>query len=245
MAVEAVTVGDLVERVAFVLTNSTSVPAGLSVDIKWALDAALDEFMNKYDHPAFRKEGSLSWVGGTRDYDLPDDFRRIIEPSLRYTEEPKYTLGYVELQEWDRIEADRFSNDTDRPRFYTIMGASPTTGVSVLRVLPEPTAAADLEFSYIGKPTPMRSASDVTAVDPRFPTHLHHGLVEMAVTKFPQYCSRDRIAMAESAAAMAIRDLARTAHPVIGNTHVQKRYGAAGRLPYVPATLTGSDLPPS
>jgi hypothetical protein len=138
MAVESITVGDLVSRVSFVLTNDTTAPSGLTTDIKWALDAALDEFANKYDLPQFRAEDTVSWVADQKDYALPDDFRRIVEPSLRYTDGPKYTLSYVELQEWDRLEADRFANDQSRPRFYTIMGADATTGALQIRPLPTP-----------------------------------------------------------------------------------------------------------
>jgi hypothetical protein len=243
MAVESITVGDLVSRVSFVLTNDTTAPSGLTTDIKWALDAALDEFANKYDLPQFRAEDTVSWVADQKDYAMPDDFRRIVEPSLRYTDGPKYTLSYVELQEWDRLEADRFANDQSRPRFYTIMGADATTGALQIRPLPTPSAAADLSFVYISKPTPISSASDVTLVDRRFPTHLYHALVEMAVTKFPQYVSRDRSAMAEANVALALRDLGRTAHPVIGNVHVQKSFGSRGTLPYIPSSLAGTDLP--
>lgn len=243
MAVESITVGELVERVCFVLTNSTTVPSGLDTDIKWALDAALDEFCNKYDMPSFRAEGSVSWVASTQDYALPDDFRRMIEPSVRYATAPKYVMAYVELQEWDGLEADRFAVDQNRPRFYTILGADASSGALQIRPLPTPSAAADLVFQYIAKPTPISSASDATVVDRRFPTHLYHALVEMAVTKFPQYVSRDRIQIAEANAGIAMRDLARTAHPVIGNVHIQKRYGAPGRLPYIPSGLSGTDLP--
>jgi hypothetical protein len=247
MAYETITVGDLVGRVSFALSNLSTPDTALTTEIKWALDAALNDFLNKYDHPAFRKEGSVSWVASTVDYDLPEDFYRMIEPSLKYDEDPKYTLAFVEMQEWDRVEGDRWTVvGVDYPRHYTILDRDSTSGLYQIRPLPTPEAARDLTFWYMSMPSPMASASDATVVDRRFPPTLNHLLVEKAITYFPQFVSRDRLDLANMNAMRAEQDLMRLSRPVVGNVHVQRQYGRSGRHPFDDISgLSGTDLPTS
>ena len=230
MAVTSVTVGDLVESVAFHLANATSVDATLTAEIQRNLGWALTALLSETYLPAFRTDAQITLVDGTSDYSLPDDFEAIIEPSVYYDSSPRETLLYYEEQDRIRGEWQERLSSERKPTHFTIRERSTSTGAYQLRVISTPDTTYTINYTYFAIPTPIEGdTSTATELDRRFPRNMIDGLVKGAALGFPQYLTQDQQAAFKMRFEEVHRDLKRKQDPVVGYARTNRSYSLARR----------------
>lgn len=220
------TLGYLKGRMAFRLTNTSTVPTQLAADIAHALDVALREFVLEVDVPAFRKDSSFSTIAGQADYSLDEDFVRMIEPSMRVEVSP-----YYPVTAWTEQEGHRYTTPDltrGRPRKYSVLGRDETDGNFLLRLRPTPDIVYPITFRYYSYPQSLESATDDTELDYRFPSECVEGLLAKALLNFPSYVDRDALALADAQVKRTRVALARTRETVTGI----RTQGRNNRMPF-------------
>lgn len=230
MAVESVTVGTLVSRVSFRLTNSSTAPTtpiDLSTEIKWALNEAMRDLMNECpEHPAFLIEYTFST--SSQDNNLPDALIGLSGHSVRHNASPYTRLEYLPPLEVDRqAPALANSSTTGRPQLYTFLGrkTSDSTGDFVLRVYPAPDTSYSLILRYYSITTSIAGAADGTELDRRFPREAVQTLVYGACLHFPHYLSASQLAETRELYARGLQRFLESAKPVKGIAYQSKPYG--------------------
>lgn len=224
MAYETITIDTLNSRVAFQLTGSATVDSTMKTEIQHAINYVVRDMVVSTDYPSFRTDATLTTAASTSDYALAVDFYRIIEPSVKFTAAPKQTLQWIDQQEWDRLEGDQFWSSTQRPYYYTIRNRDTSSGQYQLRLFPTPDDAYAMQYTYFAIPADIASASTGTVLDKRFPPEFHRALWLGACTLFPQYLSRDQLAMFKAELEAAKRAMRSKAPPVVGRQHWLKPY---------------------
>jgi len=237
MAQETITVGTCVARVSFMLTGNATPDSALDTEIKWALNSALRDMVSTSDHPAFRATATFNTASGTQDYDAAAAFYRIIEPSMKFTAAPKWTIKWLDQQEWDRIEGDQINASNQRPYYYTIRHRDATTGLFQIRFFPTPDATYAMSYGYFEQPVDQSAAADGTTVDPRFPAEFHRALFMGAAAQFPQYLKPDQLLVYTKDFENAKRAMRQKSSPVVGRQHRLKSYR---NTPGGPASYTYS-----
>ena len=245
MTVESRTLGDLVSRVSFILTNSATAPTALATEIKWALNWAMRELFATHDFPSFKVETTLSTANGTADYALPDDFVKIIEPGLYFDASPRETLHYYEEQ--DRVELGLMElySTARKPEWWTIRGRSTTTGAFQLRLLPTPDATYSIRYTYYAHPALLAGQADGTEIDRRYPREMDEALVTLAALnpQFTAYLLADQQQTLFLKYQKFIQDVPRRSRPVVGIAHYLKAYrshGGQGHEYFWPYPVTGT-----
>lgn len=224
MAQETITVGTCVSRVSFMLTGNATADSALATEIKWALNSSLRDMVSMSDHPAFRKTATFNTVDGTQDYDAANDFYRFIHPSMKFTASPKWTLNWINQQEWDRMEGDQSNSSKQRPYHYTVRHRDATSGLYQIRFFPIPDAIYAMSYGYFSIPADQSAASDGTTVDPRFPAEFHRALFSGAATLFPQYLKPDQLVVYVKFFEEAKRAMRTKSSPVVGRQQKLKSY---------------------
>ena len=197
MAVEAVTVGTLVSRVAFHLTNSATADTTMGNEIKFALGYTLREMVRITNYAGFRVESTVSatLVGGA-DYKIADDVREVIYPSVRLTSPDPVPLSYLPQQYYDGSTLPLWLTSTGTPKHYTIVNRSTAGadgGALKIRLYPPPSGNFTVAYRYHGIPTAITSATaDGTELDQRYPRDHVEALVLGACLRFPQYLSSEQ-----------------------------------------------------
>jgi len=222
-------ISTLINRVAYALrgdyaTNETI----LREQIQWALSDAQNEMWRQYVHSDFLVEGSFSTVADQQDYDLPTDFSKMVEPSLKFATDRRETLRFVTQQDWDDNEGDDAEN-TGRPCIYTLRGkamfdGSTWSGAKILRLFPTPDDEYDLTYTYSSRPKPIADISEAALVDERWADEFVDLLVNGAMVKFPQYLGQDQLAVSEARYRDGLRHLRNSSHAIIGESY-EKRSG--------------------
>lgn len=227
MAVLALTVGDIVDSVAFHLTNSTTIDSTLTAEIKKHLGWILYDLVVKSEMAAFRVDATLTLADGTSDYALPADFEKIIDPSMRFTTPDTGTIHYY--QEQDRIAGewqDRMSAE-GKPLRYTIRDRDATTGLFQARFIPTPDATYGVAYTYFASPARVNEDTAAgTEIDPRYPRNLVSGLILGTALCFPQYLSGDQQGVYVAKYRETMSDLRKVGDPVSGVVRNRKRYRA-------------------
>lgn len=250
MAVESVTVGTLVSRVSFRLTNMSTAPTSpvdLATEIKWALNETLRDLMNECpEHPAFLVEYTFST--SSQDNSLPDALIGLSGHSVRHNATPYTRLNYLPPLEVDRrAPALANTSTTGRPQLYTFLGrkTSDNTGDFVLRLYPSPDTSYSLILRYYAISTSISSASDGTELDRRFPRECVQALVYGACLHFPHYLSASQLAETQALYARALQRFQETAKPVKGVAYHSKVYGSSDTPgdPAWPGALSNPYLP--
>ena len=238
MAVETITIGDLVDRITFEVRHDTLPGSALRSHILWYLDGAVSDFLNEFDHPAFQADATISVVSGTADYDLADDFQRLIDGTVRYTTGGLETLQRLTEAQWHRMEQDRFFSATyDYPQWFDLVGRSATSGAQQLRLRPTPSTDSTIKYQYISTPTArdastddpvaIRVAADEDILDRRFPPEMHQYLVEAVLARYlAQWISSDRLQQAAAWLEKNAASLRGKAMPSIGHSHQQGAFMA-------------------
>lgn len=230
MAITSVTVGDLVDSVAFHLTNTQATTSGseFEKEIKKHLGWTMEALLRKSYMPAFRTDAQLTLVDGTSDYALPDDFEAIVEPSLYYDASPRETLCYYEEQ--DRIAhewQERLSTEA-KPTHYTIRDRDASTGLFQARFIPTPDTTYTVNYSYFAMPAAIQDTTlDDADLDPRFPRNMIDGLVKGTCLCFPQYLSTDQQIAYEKKYRETQADIRRRQDPVEGYARQNSPYPAS------------------
>lgn len=180
-------VDDLVKRVNFAITGSTTVDDALDTDIRWALEAAQLEFVQTTKPDDFVTTGTVTTANGTAEYDLPDDFREMRPNGVRLAASPYTTLQYLSKTEFQRYQFHSLTG-ASTPYAYTLLSRSASTAVFTIRFLPIPDATLSIKVDYNALPT--RIATTTLAggsyVDRRLPPALIHALIYRAALHFPQ-----------------------------------------------------------
>lgn len=227
MPIKSVTVGDLVDSVAFHLTNVTATTAGsdFEKEIKKHLGWTMEALLRKSYMPAFRTDAQLSLVDGTQDYDLPDDFEAIIESTVYYDASPRETVQYYEEQERIAYEWQERLSTEDKPCFYTIRDRDATSGLYQIRFVPTPDASYTVNYTYFAMPATIDdSTSDGTDLDVRYPRNMIDGLVKGTCLCFPQYLSTDQAIAYERKYRETQADIRRRQDPVKGYARQNSPY---------------------
>jgi hypothetical protein len=222
MAVESITVGDLVEDVSFIITNSATVDTDLSPEIKKFLSYTMRDMVARSEYPSFRMETTINLVQGTQDYELPDDFGRMIEPGVRHKRDgdEQLTIRYITQPAYDDAEGARWWTETGIPTHYTTTGRDKDAdGTYRIRFFPVPDDSYKIQFSYYAVPVSMRSASNSTEIDLRFPRDLAQGLVVGACIYFDKYLTPSQVQTFKEKYGEALQSMQRTADPVSGGFH--------------------------
>jgi len=243
MAQETIDNDVIVARASFALTGSATAPSALDTELKFSLNYILRDMVASADHPAFRTTVTFNTADGTQDYATANDFRRIIEPSLKFTAAPKWTLTWLDQQEWDRVHGDQVVSSTARPYHYTIRHRDATTGLFWLRLWPVPGEILNMSYDYFAIPADISTAADGQALDVRFPAEFHRALWVGMAAQFPQYLDRDQLQVYRADYAQAKRDLRRHATTVVGKQKFLKPYRPASRgRTSITTGLTATDL---
>lgn len=245
MAYKTLTISNIVARVKTFLIGIGVTDTSLDTEIKYALDYIVQTTIAQAHHPAFRVESVLQLAKSVSDYTMPDDFHAIIEPGVKFTDSPNWTLIWFDQQDYDRLELDnRFSNES-RPRYYTLRGRDHDSGLFTFRVTPKPDSGYTVVYSYFGLPDDIIGAADTDVIDRRFPIEYHRLLVLGAVIQFPQCLSRDLLLSYKADYQEMLKRILLTNHPVIGNIVQNRPYrGFRSRTGTLETTITaGEDVP--
>ena len=237
MAVDSVTIGNLVSRVAFHLTNAAA-DTNLTTEIKFALDRALRTMVREARPTAFVVENTISATSSTATYALADDVCELIYPSVRHASTPYEPLGMMTQQQYDASSLPLLLNNTGRPRHAMLVKRSASTGAWQLRLFPTPDASYSISYNYLGYPTQITSSTtDNTELDTRFPRGLVDGLIHGAAIMFPQYLGADQRQTFEALYRNAISDLRKEAEGIDGVFYQRRPY-------QLPSTLGHNDAWP-
>jgi hypothetical protein len=223
----------LINRVAFAIRGDYATGETiLREQIQWALSDAQNEMWRNFAHSDFVAEGTFTTVADQQDYDLPTDFSKMIEPSLKFTADRKETLHFATQQDWDGVEGDD-ADESGRPELYTLRGkamfdGSTWTGAKILRLFPTPDDAYAMRFSYIARPKPIADIPESALVDERWADEFVDLLVNGAAVKFPQFLGQDQLAVFEARYREGLRQLRNASHAIIGESY-EKHSGLPGR----------------
>lgn len=229
MAAETFTVGELLERLAWIVEGRNSADTTLRPNYLQALQHSMMELVLDVDLPAFRKDGTITTAASTEDYNLDDDFKRIIEPSVKFTTDPKDTICYKSHQEWDRFEYDRLTNG--KPRYFTISECDSSDGIWHIRFRPIPDAAYTIKYRFFQWPAMFDDDTDgTTVVDRRFPARYKRAIVAGAVvTGFPERMTGTVLSAQNAIFEKAKMQIRKHGSPVVGNVHQRERFSTAPR----------------
>jgi len=247
MAVESVTIGDIVNSVRFAIQSKQStLGTDFDAEITKAISWTLRDLVSKTNHPAYRTESTFTCVVGTRDNALAADVERIIEPGVRFDAAPFTTLKYDEQQDFDEAHGRAVFTSNQRPFSYTLRGRDSTTGYWSLRLLQPPDDTYVIRYNYLAIPTNHKSSSSGTELDPRFPRAHWQGLVFGALTAFPQYLGQDQTQLYAAKYQEVIRAMSDRAAPVIGDAPQGEAYRAGfmgrGKIAYPGTLYSGSPI---
>lgn len=240
------TVGYMVSRVSFALTNSSTVPSDLRGEIVHALHLAQVDVAGTNPLPSFKTESTLSLVRGTALYDLPDDFDKIVDPSVYLDTSPKRTLEYYEEQDYVDREGPRFFRTDGQPEAYTLRWRDSGTGRWQIKFIPTPDASYTVRYTYFALPCDLSNASDDTYLDPRFPVEAEKALLYSAILNFPQMLGTDQEVIISNKYREALRTLGAGKKPIVGNVQQNRRYRSKispygqSNITY-PSSVTGTE----
>jgi len=224
------------------LQNNATASSDLSTEIKWALEDNLNRLCMRADIPAFRKEHDFTVSTGSASYEMPADFYRIIEPGLKFTEDPNWTLEWFDQQDFDRVGGDwRFQNNS-RPRNYTIRGRDEFTGRFMLKVSPKPDQNYTMVLPYFSTPQRIATAGDNDSVDKRFPPSWWKVIAFGAAMDFPQYLTERQRRSYEARYTEGAILITQTSSPVVGRMYQNRRYQGAQTRGGVTWGMTGTDI---
>ena len=166
-------VDDLVKRINFAVTGSTTVDDALTVDARWALEAAIMEWVLATRPQDVTTTGTVTTADGTAEYALPDDFWEMRPNGVRLNASPYTTLRYMTQAEFQRYEFHSITT-TGTPVYYAILSRSSSTGLMQIRFLPIPNATLTIKVDYVPLPAKVRdtTSGDGTYIDKRVPSGL-------------------------------------------------------------------------
>lgn len=262
MAIDSVTVGDLISRLSFSLWNTTTVQAGTETDVQWALSLTMRNIVNRCNLSDFITQATVTTVADQDIYDLPDDFKRMIEPGVHYQEgssQVQRWLPYYEEQDYVSSHGPFRFQTNSRPRAYTILGrkkqTDPATPIGTgegsyqLKLVPTPDDVYLLDYSYYAVPEDFKEAALTDEIDVRFPRDAVDAIwMGAAYQYFPQYLSIDVQRGFRENFELTVDALLRKNQPVVGNIQHQDRYPVSDyrtnrHSGLWPTNLTGTDLP--
>jgi hypothetical protein len=232
---DVVTVGDLLERLAFRLEGRNQADVILRPNYIWALEAAMRELVLDIDMENFRAQANITFHDTISDYLLEFDFRKFIEPSLVYTETPFETMWEVPHQDYDRYNTSAFQQGKSRPRYFMWLGARIGAGGGAqqqIRVVPTPDRDYALRYRYFAYPVPIPTdASDNLPIDPRFPAVYKDALIAGALLHFIDRLTSQEIQVLSRDLEVWKRTVRRNNRVSIGSVYRRKPFGigAGGR----------------
>lgn len=244
MAVESITVGTLVSRVAHLLTNSATADTATGNEIKFALGFLLKRLVSETRYNGFRKEGTKA--ASTQDFALPDDFLEMTMRTMRFSDSPKYPIPYLPQQYFDESSLPLWLASTGRPKYFNIRGRDATTGLFNIRLFPTPDTTYNLVYWYQAAPANITSAtSDAAEFEPRFPRDHLLGLIYGVALYFPQYTSASQRQEYRFEYERCLKALRADADPLEGEHYQGMAYNPGhrrGTLSWPTTLYTGSPI---
>lgn len=239
MAVETVTVGTLASRASEIIANRSTVQTNMTSIIKRGLHHALRE-MTRNAEAFLYAESNISVVAGTTDYDLPDDFHRIVEPGVWMTTSPFRTLKPSSVQQY--VEQGWQQNTTQaEPTHYLVPQSNASTGKVTIRFYPIPSTNRTIRIRYVAIPANIEAAADNTVVDPRIPPTFHDALVYGCVVNCPRLMDQQTLAIYQRKWEQALGQARAQSNRILGAALQRRRYDEPGgrfRPPTQPPTGT-------
>lgn len=248
MAVATHLVRDVLDSVAFRLTNSTTIDATLEDEILKAIGWTIYDLVSKSDLPAFRTEAQFTLADGTSDYDLPADFERIINDTVYFDSSPREWIPYYEEQQRVKEQWTEWYSSEGKPRYFTIRDRDSTTGLYQARFIPTPDTTYTVNYTYFAVPTRINEDTDPDAVqiDVRFPRNLISGLIAGVCCNFPQFLSVDQQQRFEDKYIETMEDIRRKSDPVAGIARQNERFrvsdGRGGRVTWPTSLYNGNPI---
>lgn len=211
------TLGTLKQRVAFELTNRSTLPSALDAEVQHALHTALQEMVLSVDVPAFRATGTFTTTAGQQDYLLDPEFVKMIEPGVRVNSTPYYRVVPIGEHEVDGMPGMLVRSDqTGRPYRYSLVQREDGDGSFLMRLYPKPDQAYPIQYRYYAYPRSLADADDDEYLDLRFPEEAVNGLLAKAKLHFTNYLSTDAQRRLEIVAEQGRKHLLRSQETVVG-----------------------------
>ena len=223
------------------LTNDATVDSALQTEIQWALESAINLLCFKADLASFRKDGIVNTAAGVREYELPDDFYKMVEPGVKFSEDPNWTLTLYDQQDFDRVGGDGLMQSQARPRHYTVRGQDEASGRWLMRLAPVPDKSYPITISYFGVVSRIANAATTDKIDKRFQPRFWRAVQFGAALEFPQYLSSDQQGFYSAKYNEYGLELQQSA-PVTGRVHQNRRYRPGVRSSGSTWDLSGTDL---
>lgn len=245
MAHADITVDDVLKRLSYIIEGTETASTAIRPSYIHALQAAFNELVSEGMPAAFRSETTFNTVDGTEDYTTPTDFKQLIEPSMRFTASPRWTLTYVPQQEYDRnnLETVYHTSSKSRPRIFTIIGKDKTDGLWQFRLRPVPDQAYSIKYRYLAWADQFTSDTDgTTVIDRRFPEEYKHGIWSGAIVRFfADRVSRDELAT-HAQAFEQVKQRMRTDEPITPVGYQRQPWGRNQRFDPLHRSRFSSEL---
>lgn len=148
MTAPATEVDTVADRILHILVNKAGPEETLDREVRWSLQAAQLALCDKVNPTSFRDEFSITTTTGTATYDLPDDFKHVIEDTVRFSASDFRTLTEIPVQTFHRFEMT-WNQSTGDPVYYHILNKSKATGNWQIFFSPTPdTSTREIVGSY-------------------------------------------------------------------------------------------------
>ena len=229
MAYPTVTVQTLLNRMKFHIYGPGVTDTALDTELQNALQSVLNDMVMRNSVFSLKATFGIQTTPSCAEYALPDDFDKIIEPSLKFTSDPQWTVFWYDQQGYDGSMSSAWYRSSGRPTNYTLQGRDRDTGLFILRFIPTPDAVYALTGEYMSVPERIDTASLTDNLDKRFPPSLWDALVYGGLLRLPQYLGKDRQEGFMQLYMASMTQLAQEAEPVIGAIHTLRPY-STGRV---------------
>lgn len=227
-----------------IVLNAPNADEQITSQIDLSIHGALRDLVRLSEMQAFRMDGDIAITSGNRDYVLPADLMKIIEPGISFVTSDFRTLRYTTEQHvrtygWERNQRSGL------PEFYVLRGRKQYLGDWNIRLYPTPSDNRTIRVHYLALPDPLWAGRDEsTVLDPRLPAEFSHAVVYGAVTHLPRYLNAQiDLAYYQGLWSQYIEDAKQYSVPVSGQSYQKVGYDSFGYsglpLPYMwePATI--------
>ena len=180
MAADTFTIGELLNRLAFIVEGQNTPNTVLRPNYLSALQESMNEIVRACELRTFMTQATLSFsVAGGGDYNLEDDYDKLLSPSMVYTANPQEVVRMVPPDQFDMLGLEQaYGTTTGKPRIFTIRGVPSGSSNVEFIVHPTPDATYAVRYYYFARPANFEGDTDgSTVVDRRFPEHFKYGII--------------------------------------------------------------------
>lgn len=221
-------VDDVVDRAMSVLVGEAGPDESLDREVRWALQAAQLELVNEINPHAFRVTTTIDTVTDQAEYEMPDDFKAVIEDTVFRTED-KIPLREFSEQLY-RQAMIVVGESSGTPEHYFMARKSKSTGTWIMFLSPTPDEDdVEISLTYRSMPAPVWNTTRGEAnqlIDTRFPPEfiplLVHGII--ACGHFSRYLNAQDLVFHTNKWQDGIKQFKRNNDPVVGKASHRGNY---------------------